>query len=252
MDDGFIPANLDALPGPAGGSLDTLVEGLASDGFAHRTGALPAALWRALREEALLLHRRDDFEEAGIGRGEKHRTARRIRRTRISWLDGSTPAQAAFLGLAEDLRLAINRALFLGLFEFEAHFAHYPPGGFYARHLDAFRQERSAAPNAGLGKQASRSRVVSLVAFLNEDWTAEDGGELVLWRDVPHRDGVARFEVLDTEPPALVTAPRGGDLVLMLSEQVPHEVLETRRDRFAIAGWFRVNASVGGVVDPML
>ena len=250
MDDGFLP--LDLEPAGLAGPEDALIDGLLADGFALGRGFLPAPLWHALRDEALALKAAGDLEDAAIGRGERLRTARAIRRTRISWLDGATPAQAALLATCETLRLSINRALFLGLFEFEAHFAHYPPGGFYAKHLDAFRQERGAAPSAILGKKASRSRVVSFVAFLNDGWREEDGGELVLWRDVAHENGVARFDTLDHQPPALRVVPRGGDVVLMLSEQIPHEVLATRADRFAIAGWWRVNASIGGVVDPGL
>ena len=52
----------------------------------------------------------------------------------------------------------------LGLFEMEVCFAVYPPGGFYDRHLDSF---------AG-----ARNRVVSLVAYLNEDWDEARGGAL--------------------------------------------------------------------------
>lgn len=37
--------------------------------------------------------------------------------------------------------------------------------------------------------------------------------------------------------------PRAGTLVVFLSEDMPHEVLETQRERYSIAGWFRVNGS---------
>lgn len=42
--------------------------------------------------------------------------------------------------------------------------------------------------------------------------------------------------------------PKGGRLVVFLSEQFPHEVLTSHVDRFSIAGWFRIN----GVRDNML
>ncbi len=34
--------------------------------------------------------------------------------------------------------------------------------------------------------------------------------------------------------------PESGTVALFLSEEVPHEVRAARRDRFSIAGWFRV------------
>ncbi|MEF1189887.1 2OG-Fe(II) oxygenase, partial [Vibrio parahaemolyticus] len=42
--------------------------------------------------------------------------------------------------------------------------------------------------------------------------------------------------------------PRGGRLLVFLSEQFPHEVLPTNAQRFSIAGWFRIN----GVRDNLL
>ena len=36
----------------------------------------------------------------------------------------------------------------------------------------------------------------------------------------------------------------------MMSEQIPHEVRPAFAPRHAIAGWWRVNASLGGIVDP--
>ena len=44
---------------------------------------------------------------------------------------------ASVPGICKRMRLAINRHLMLGLFEFEAQFLRYPPGGFYLRHVDA-------------------------------------------------------------------------------------------------------------------
>ena len=37
------------------------------------------------------------------------------------------------------MKQRLNRALFLGLFEFEGHFALYPEGAFYRTHYDSFR-----------------------------------------------------------------------------------------------------------------
>jgi SM-20-related protein len=44
--------------------------------------------------------------------------------------------------------------------------------------------------------------------------------------------------------------PLMGTLVLFLSEDFPHEVLPATRDRYAIAGWYRINTSVSDRVDP--
>ncbi|MEQ8558960.1 MAG: 2OG-Fe(II) oxygenase [Henriciella sp.] len=115
----------------------------------------------------------------------------------------------------------------LGLFEMEVCFAVYPPGGFYDRHLDSF---------AG-----ARNRVVSLVAYLNEDWDEVRGGALAVWPEGASED----------QPPAARIIPEGGGVVLMLSETIPHQVEVTHEKRLGLAGWWRVNQSGIDRVDPL-
>jgi len=181
--------------------------------------ALPAAMSSAL---AFQLHDATppQFTAAGIGRQQEHMLAPGIRSDAIHWIDGSTPAEHAWLQWADALRLFLNRRLYLGLDSFESHFAHYAPGAFYRKHRDAFRN----AP----GQDVS-SRVVSIVVYLNPGWCDEDGGELVLYDEAG-------------EQPLQRVLPLLGTLVVFLSEDVPHEVCTARRDRFSIAGWYRVRA----------
>lgn len=122
-----------------------------------------------------------------------------------------------------ELQRQLNRSLFLGLFEYECHFALYKAGGFYKKHLDSFR--------------GRANRVVTTVLYLNPDWQPEWGGELVIYRE-------------DTDDRLAVIAPKMGTLVVFMSEYVPHEVLPTQKPRASIAEWFRCNASVAGLIDP--
>ena len=231
--------------------LSDLLDSLADRGWAYAPEALDAGLCAALREDAAMMDAAGETEEGRVGRGAAEARRLKVRKTRIAWLDAASPAQARFLAGAEALRLELNRRFFLGLFEFESHFAVYPPGGFYVRHLDAFRPDRGAGAAAGLGERAGRSRVVSLVAYLNPDWTPDKGGALALWERAPEgKDGRPDLAALDAIEPAAVIPPLAGGLVLMLSETIPHEVRESFADRYAIAGWFRVNASVAGALDP--
>lgn len=147
---------------------------------------------------------------ASVGRGAARGLHAGIRNDATLWLDDprcGAPA-CAFLARLDTLRRDLNRLLYLGLDDCEAHYAAYPPGGGYARHRDRFRD--------------SDARVVTLVSYLNEDWREDDGGHLRLWLE----DG--------TETTLL---PAGGS-VCFLSE-LEHEVLPARRERFSIAAWFR-------------
>ena len=214
-------------PLPADNRLGAIIDDLANQGWSWQPGFLPEALYQALRAEVQAIDAEDDLAPAGIGREEAFQLDRSIRRTRIAWMDGATPAQADFLQWAETLRETINRALMIGMFEFESCYAVYRPGGFYDRHLDRF--------------EGPRNRVVSLVVYLNEDWNAEDGGALVIW---PEGAG-------ETAGPAAHLLPERAGVVFMLSETIPHAVEVTQASRFAIAGWWRVNPSIQGQIDPV-
>jgi len=214
-------------PLPADNRLGAIIDDLFSQGWSWQPDFLPENLYQALHAEVRAIDAEDDLAPAGIGRETAFQLDRSIRRTRIAWMDGSTQAQTAFLQWAEQLREAINRSLMIGMFEFESCYAVYRPGGFYDRHLDRF--------------EGARNRVVSLVVYLNEDWNAEDGGSLVIW---PEDAGD------EAEPVARLSPERAG-AVFMLSETIPHAVEETQASRFAIAGWWRVNPSIQGQIDPV-
>ena len=81
------------------------------------------------------------------------------------------------------------------------------------------------------------NRILSLVVYLNPDWTADDQGELVLYRDEDDSQGIK-------------VTPTFGTVVAFLSEEFPHEVLPANRDRYSIAGWYRLNTSQPDRVDP--
>jgi SM-20-related protein len=163
---------------------------------------------------------RDDFNAAGVGRDDDHTLNHFVRRDSIRWIAGTTAAERSWLSWAGRLQTSLNRQLFLGLSEFESHFAHYAPGDFYRKHLDAFKSDRLAA-----GIAAKSNRVLSLVAYFNPGWLPDDGGELLIYDGDNH--------------PLLQVTPAYSTLVVFLSEEVPHEVLPSRRDRYSIAGWFR-------------
>lgn len=171
--------------------------------------------WLQLRQEAEHLFADDAFSAARVGRGEGHLDGALrespIRSSSICWLDASMPVGQTFIRWMEGLRVALNRELFLGLDSFEAQYAHYPIGASYGTHVDRHRQ--------------SNARVVSAVIYLNADWPADAGGELVIYDE--------------HNAPRLTLAPDGGTLVLFMSDDTLHEAMKATRERWSIAGWFR-------------
>ena len=195
---------------------------LAATGVAITHSFIPPALVSALRVEAEAYHQDERLARAGVGRIGDHQVDLSIRRDKTRWMSREqSETQAWYLSEMEALRLLLNRELFLGLFSFEAHYAAYEKGGFYARHLDAFR--------------GARNRILSTVLYLNEDWDEADGGELAIFDE----------EAPDDAPPTLLVPPHAGTMTIFLSEDIPHEVLPTQKTRYSIAGWYRLNDRLG-------
>jgi SM-20-related protein len=201
--------NVDAALSP--GLVDTLVD----RGWVRQDGFLPAALASALAEECRALTATGALKAAGVGRGATPQLRPDIRGDHIQWLkDGQSAACDAYLALMEQLRATLNRELYLGLADYESHFAWYPVGAFYRQHLDRFRDDDL--------------RTVSVVIYLNDDWQPADGGALRL--APPGREPI---DIL----------PLAGRMAMFMSADMPHEVLPATRERMSIAGWFRRRAT---------
>ncbi|EKX42657.1 hypothetical protein GUITHDRAFT_111335 [Guillardia theta CCMP2712] len=95
-----------------------------------------------MRTEMLEKEERGLFKQADIGRGSDQKHRPDVRGDEIAWINGvedvSSRASLRFLEDLEHIRQLINRALFLGIFQLECHFASYSSGTFYVKHLDQF------------------------------------------------------------------------------------------------------------------
>jgi SM-20-related protein len=180
-----------------------LVKGIQENGFATVPNFLTLA--ETSRHLEIVRECRTEFRRAGIGKNAA--TSDPIRGDSILWWQPESlgEVQKSLWERLQSLRQTLNRELFLGLWELELHYSIYPSGSHYQLHVDSFRSENT--------------RVLSLVLYLNPDWTETDGGKLKI------------HEVLEINPVA-------GTLVCFLSEQIQHEVLKTHRERFSITGWF--------------
>lgn len=195
-----------------------IADALCSAGWISLAHFLEPGLIEALHAELLAHAEVDELTPALIGRGPQQQRRNDIRGDRTRWLTGAGATQQALFEQLEELRTSLNRTLFMGLEDFEAHYALYPPGARYQRHLDSFRGDNQ--------------RRVSLVIYLNPDWRRTDGGLLRLYT----ARGALIEEVL----------PETGRAVCFLSEEFPHEVTRVRRPRASIACWFRIRP-----VDPL-
>jgi SM-20-related protein len=177
---------------------------------------LEADVAQELSRESMGSWEEGEFRRAGVGRGENLVIREDVRTDHVMWLnqENVTPAQQAYLELLEKIRIDLNQNFFLGLFDFEGHFAVYPKGGFYKPHLDRHRE--------------SRDRLVTVILYLNPNWQLGDGGELKIWTSPGEKEGEY-----------VIVEPRLGTLVCFHAADYWHEVLPANQTRASITGWFR-------------
>lgn len=194
---------------------EPIIDGILTDGYGVMDNFLSPSEAAALRTCLRSRHEAGQFRAAGIG-NRQVTVATAIRGDEIMWLDeaAATPAETAFLQRIGEFVQYVNQTCYLGLREYEFHYALYPTGTFYKRHLDRFRSD-------------SR-RKLSVVCYLNTDWQEANGGQLTLY--LPEAGG--------SERPVTI-APLGGRLVCFDSGQLEHEVSPANRERLSLTGWLK-------------
>jgi SM-20-related protein len=182
-----------------------------SEGLAVRDEFLSVEQVRELAACVQLRRAEGQFVAARVGVDAEAQRRVEIRGDSICWLAEPLYApERALLADLERLRRELNREGFLGLFDLELHYAWYPPGQGYLRHVDQPR-----------GRQ---QRKVSVILYLNEQWHPETGGQLRIF------DGDDTYRDIE---------PNAGRLVTFLTAGREHAVLPAMRDRLSVSGWFR-------------
>lgn len=197
-----------------------IIENIRQDGYAVIERFFNETEVQALAQQAQALKTQGLLHKASTGQSKTLTLASELRGDFIHWLETESQHQAEqlYLKAMSALQQALNQAFFLGLFELESHFAIYPAGAGYQKHLDQF-----------IGKQ---ERKISAILYLNQDWQAEDGGQLRVYLD--NNDDSKTLDI----------APTGGKLVVFVSSDFLHEVLPAKRERISITGWFRTRSAI--------
>jgi len=169
-----------------------------------------------LRKSLLDKHEADVFKKAAIGNRVNEVIEKSIRGDVILWIDENRadPLEAAFFSKINNLIEYLNKTCFLGILHKEFHYALYPEGTYYRRHLDTFQNDDR--------------RKLSFVCYLNEDgWLPENGGELVLYLNE------------NGEETEKVIYPFPGRVVIFESQILEHEVKPVKTERLSITGWLK-------------
>lgn len=170
-----------------------------------------------LRDSLLEKYEQDTFKKAAIGNRLNESIIKSVRGDNIFWLDElkSDIPEKLFFEKINDLIRYLNRTCFMGILQKEFHYALYPKGTFYKRHIDTFQNDNR--------------RKLSVVCYLNdESWQAENGGELVLY---------LKQDYQETEK---IIYPFPGRVVIFESQIIEHEVRPVlQNQRLSITGWLK-------------
>lgn len=170
-----------------------------------------------LRNGLLAKYEEDQFKKSAIGNKTNELVEKEIRGDFILWLNEAEAgtAENVFFNRVNNLVDYLNRTCFMGILHKEFHYAVYPEGTFYKRHLDTFQND---------GR-----RKLSVVCYLNDEtWLEENGGELTIYVDE------------NGEEKAIDLYPFPGRVVIFESQELEHEVQRVKHSkRLSITGWLK-------------
>lgn len=196
---------------------DLITHNIYTYGFHIIDNFLDESHYQALRSNVQEMDQKGLLSRAKIGVNENAHQNETIRGDETLWIDEQSedPAVKAYLEQTNKIAKILNQSLFLGLIEFETHYALYQPGTYYKKHIDQFA--------------TTKDRKISCVYYLNSDWQNNYGGELKLY----NQNNQLIQEVF----------PQGNRFICFNSE-LPHEVCITHQPRFSIAGWMKNRSMV--------
>lgn len=181
---------------------DSQLDKLVNDGWIVIDDVFDNTALLALQAESGFIDYRDAELTTGVRVSD-------IRGDKIRWITENFFAGYFYMQSINALGVLLNRSLFAGIRHSEAHYACYPIGFGYQWHSDnpAGRDER----------------VISAVFYLNDDWTADDGGAV---------------EIIDNHGAHHTIMPVANRLIIFNSD-LQHQVQIAHRQRYSIATWMR-------------
>lgn len=189
---------------------ETISASIVSKGYAVVDDLLPEAELQLIKKRFEELQQEDEFLKAGIGKQIHFTIDNTVRGDFIRWIDTSDESAPVYklYEYINELVTNLNRTCFLGIKDYETHYAFYPKGKGYLMHRDRFK--------------TNPHRIVSFVFYLNENWQQGDGGELILFNE--------------EKEPIKTISPKSNRLAVFLSETL-HEVKNCNTERRSITGW---------------
>ena len=192
---------------------ESIIDDLLQNKYSVVDGFFSSEEVEVLRNSLLAKYDADRFKKSAMGNRTNEEIDKTIRGDFILWMDehNANEAEQLFFDKINEMVIYLNRTCFLGILHKEFHYAVYPKGTYYKRHLDTFQNDDR--------------RKLSIVCYLNEaNWLPENGGELTIY----------------TESQDLDILPLPGRIVVFESQVLEHEVKVVKAsERLSITGWLK-------------
>lgn len=193
---------------------EQIIENIVSNQYAVIDDFFTSEEVEVLKNGLIELQQKSAFKKSAIGNNQDEKVIDAIRGDYIFWLDedNSVRANQLFFEKIKDFAQYINQTCYLGIQKYEFHYAIYPIGTYYKKHLDVFQNDKR--------------RRLSMVCYLNdENWLPEYGGALAIYKN----DEIIRV------------FPEKGRMVIFDSQILEHEVEPVVKERYSITGWLKTS-----------
>jgi SM-20-related protein len=190
---------------------EELLEGFITNNIGISEKFLGVSLTAALQQNLLGLDNNGYMLNAGVGNTRIKDINKKIRGDKTCWLNAESKddAEMEFLDMIAQFMGHLNQTCYTGLNACEFHYALYEEGSFYKRHKDSFKNDNS--------------RKYSMISYLNDNWTENDGGQLI----IHHKEEMQKI------------LPMSQKAIFFQSDVLEHEVAVARRPRMSISGWLK-------------
>ncbi|HZW62337.1 MAG TPA: 2OG-Fe(II) oxygenase [Flavobacteriaceae bacterium] len=197
---------------------ERIISGLLKNSYAIEDAFFSEEEEAKLQHELWIKYHNNRFKKAAIGNKTNENIVKTIRGDFILWIDEAqaNENELLFFNKINSLISYLNKTCFLGILQKEFHYALYPEGTFYKRHLDTFQNDDR--------------RKLSFVFYLNDKtWNPKNGGELVLY-----------LKKNNEEEMPLTVHPLPGRVVIFESQELEHEVKPVlKSQRLSVTGWLK-------------
>jgi Rps23 Pro-64 3,4-dihydroxylase Tpa1-like proline 4-hydroxylase len=166
------------------------------------------------------LKNENKLKSAGMSTGDTKWNDKSIRGDLHLWIhdtkkyENECPHMVKLLNKINSLKEELNENCKFNSNKVQMQVTCYPGNNTrYVKHLDS--------------KKEGPDRRITCLFYCNPNWIKEDGGELRVYKD----DSQNLKDFVDISPLC-------DRLLIFQSRRLIHEVLETKKDRFAITSWF--------------